>query len=169
MRTQKILALTLIFVSLAIEIAIICCKSCSRNVPMNYLLLLMFTVCEAFIFSYITAFCAGESVLMSAGMTVGMTVVLTAYACCTKTDFTTCGGLFFVLSIAMFFLVAFSTFFIFASWWYPVLSAILVVIYGFFLIYDTQLIAGSGSHGLSYDEYIIGALILYVDIMMIFF
>ena len=135
---------------------------------MNYLLLFMFTACEAFIFSFITAFYTGESVLTAAGMTAGMTVALTAYACCTKTDFTVCGSLFFVLSIGMFFLMAFSMFFTFAAWWYPVLSALLVVLYGLFLIYDTQLIAGGGSHGLSHDDYIIGAMIIYVDIMMIF-
>ena len=81
---------------------------------------------------------------MAAGMTGGMTIALTVYACTTKTDFTVCGSLFFVLSIGVFFLAAVSMFMTFAEWWYPVLSAALVVIYGLFLIYDTQMIAGGG-------------------------
>mmetsp|Transcript_9458 Transcript_9458/g.11604 ORF Transcript_9458/g.11604 Transcript_9458/m.11604 type:complete len:133 (+) Transcript_9458:289-687(+) len=131
------IAMVLMFVSFFIEIAIICCTKFSRQVPINYFALFFFTGCQAFVFGYITAFYTGESVLMAAGMTAGMTIALTAYACCTKTDFTACSGLFFVLSIGMLFLVLFSMFMSFAAWWYPVLSALLVVFYGLFLIYDT--------------------------------
>ena len=45
MREQGIIAMVLIFFSLAIEIAIICCKGCSRKVPTNYILLFVFTAC----------------------------------------------------------------------------------------------------------------------------
>ena len=48
------------------------------------------------------------------------------------------------------------------------MAAILVVFYGLFLIYDTQLIAGGKKHQLSMDDYIVGALLLYIDIMMLF-
>ena len=48
------------------------------------------------------------------------------------------------------------------------MSAIMVIIYGLYVIYDTQLIAGGGQHELSMDDYVIGAMILYVDIMMMF-
>ena len=158
----------MIFVSLVIEIAIICCKGCARRVPLNYILLLTFTVCQSFVFGVITSMYTAESVLMAAGMTLGMTFALTLYACTTKTDFTACGALFFTLSIGMMALMALSFFMTFAEWWYPVLSALLLVFYGLFLIYDTQMVLGGGKHELTYDDYIVGALILYVDIMMIF-
>lgn len=43
-----------------------------------------------------------------------------------------------------------------------------VLIFGLYLIFDTQLILGKGRHKLSIDDYVLGALILYIDIIMIF-
>ena len=168
MREQGPIAMGLIVLSIAIECAILCCKSVSRKVPTNYILLFVFTACQAFIFGVITSFYTATSVISASGMTAGMTLAITVYACTTKTDFTTCSGLFLCLSIGMLMLCCISFFFTFSAWWHPVLSAVLVVFYGLFLIYDTQLIAGGGQHALSYDDYIVGALIIYIDIMMIF-
>ena len=61
-----------------------------------------------------------------------------------------------------------STVMTFAVWWHPFISAVLVVVYGLYLVYDTQLIAGGKSHSLSYDDYIVGTLLLYIDVMMLF-
>ena len=83
---------------------------------------------------------------MAAGMTSGMTIALTVYACTTKRDFTVCGGLFFCMAMGMMLLMVFSMFMTFAAWWHPVISALMVVMYGLFLIYDTQLIAGGGQY-----------------------
>ena len=105
---------------------------------------------------------------MAGGMTAAMTVALTIYAFTTKTDFTVCGSLFFCLSIGLLLLCLFSIFMSFVTWWHPFVSALLVVFYGLYLIYDTQLIAGGKSHQISLDDYILGALLLYVDIMMLF-
>ena len=101
-------------------------------------------------------------------MTAFMTISLTIYAFTTKTDFTLCGSLFFVLAIAMMMLVLTSVFMSFVAWWHPMVAAILVIVYGLYLIYDTQLIAGGRSYEISLDDYVIGALLLYLDICMIF-
>ena len=61
-----------------------------------------------------------------------------------------------------------STFMTFATWWHPFILAVLVVVYGLYLIYDTQLITCGKSHSLSYDDYILGSLLVYIDIMLIF-
>lgn len=105
---------------------------------------------------------------MAGGMTLGMTVALTIYALFTKTDFTICSSLFFVILIAMFMLMIVSIFMSFVKWWHPVVSAFFVMVYGLYLIYDTQLIAGGRSYQLTLDDYVVGSLMLYVDIMMIF-
>ena len=80
--------------------------------------------------------------MTAAGMTAAVTIGLTYYACTTKTDFTMCGGLFFIMAMAMMSLMVVSYFLTFISWWSPFVSALLVVFYGMFLIYDTQKIAG---------------------------
>ena len=43
-----------------------------------------------------------------------------------------------------------------------------VLIYSVYLIYDTQLLAGGKRYQLSLDDYVVAALIVYLDIIMIF-
>jgi FtsH-binding integral membrane protein len=43
-----------------------------------------------------------------------------------------------------------------------------VFMYGMYLVYDTQLISGNGRYGLTLDDYIVGALILYIDVIGLF-
>ncbi len=151
-----------------IEMALICCRSVARKVPVNYILLLAFTLCEAFTFSFICSFYSVETTLYAATTTAALTLALTLYACTTKTDFTMMGGLMISICVAIFMLMIMSMFMSWVSWWTPMVSALLIVFYGLFLVYDTQLVAGGGSYSLGLDEYIVGALIIYVDIMAIF-
>ena len=115
-----------------------CCKHIARKVPINYILLLAFTVCESYMVAFICAFYTAESVMVAAAMTAGLTITLTAYAMCTKTDFTVCGGALCVIAFSVMSLMFVSIFVPFPSWWHPVLSCVLIVMYGFFLLYDTQ-------------------------------
>ena len=43
-----------------------------------------------------------------------------------------------------------------------------VLIYSIYLVMDTQLIMGGKRYAIEIDDYILGALILYTDIIMIF-
>ena len=165
---QGILAFSLFLISAIIEFVLICYRDIARRVPTNYALLAVFTLCQAFYFSFVTTFYPSENVLAAAGMTAGMTCGITAYAFNTKTDFTIMGSLFVTMSIGLLCLMMISAFMSFAAWWHPVMCALLVMFYGLYLIYDTQLIAGGGDYSLTYDEYIVGAMLIYVDIMMLF-
>ena len=169
MKGQAGLALSLFFVSFFVQCAIMCCRSVARKVPTNYILLTVFTLCQSFFFSWVVAQYTASTTLMAAGMTLGMTVALTIYALYTDTDFTICGSLFFIISVGMLMLILVSLFMSFVSWWHPFVSAILVCVYGLYLVLDTQMIAGGKSHQISMDDYVIGALLLYIDITMIFF
>lgn len=80
--------------------------------------------------------------LAAAGMTAGMTAGITAYSFNTKTDFTVMASLFVSMSIGLILLCLMSAFMTFATWWHPLLCTLMVICYGLFLIYDTQLIAG---------------------------
>jgi len=44
--------LILIFVALFVEILVICVRPLGRKVPMNYILLFIFTLCEAYLLSF---------------------------------------------------------------------------------------------------------------------
>ena len=49
-----------------------------------------------------------------------------------------------------------------------IICTIGVFLFGIYLILDTQFVMGGKRYQLSLDDYIVGALILYMDIVMIF-
>merc|ERR1711937_539999 len=91
-------------------------------------------------------------VLMAAVSTLLMTVALTLYAFTTKNDFTVCGAMLWVCTAAM---IIFGIFISFTDnkMAMCIYNCFGVMIYGFYLIYDTQLIAGGKMHELDYDDY----------------
>jgi hypothetical protein len=47
------------------------------------------------------------------------------------------------------------------KWIYILVASVLILLVSIFMIYDTQMIANGKKYGLSYDDYIIAALLLY--------
>jgi len=153
--------------SFIISIALSCCPHIGRKVPTNYILLTIFTLCEGYIVSYVCGMSSPKIVFMAAIMTLGITVSLTLYAMTTKEDFTYCGGMLFICAMAML-LVGLFLMFTNNPVAHIIYSAFGVVLYGIYLIYDTQLIMGNKQHELTVDDYILGALFIYLDIILIF-
>ena len=56
MQGHGILAFTLFLFSAVIQIVLICNREIARRVPVNYSLLTIFTICQAFYFAFITTF-----------------------------------------------------------------------------------------------------------------
>ena len=108
-----------------------------------------------------------NAVIAAATLTLAVTIGLTIYAWTTKRDFTTMGGCLVSIVVAVIFFsiaIAFTA----NSYLNMILVLIVIVIYGIYIVYDTQLIAGGRYAELSYDDYIIGALLLYIDIIGLF-
>ena len=107
-------------------------------------------------------------VVTAAFMTASLVIALTLYAIFTKTDFTACGGTLTVmgttllqLAFIMFFLGLKSDF---------IYNIIGVFFFGLYLVYDTQLIVGESrrKYSINKEDYILGAMLLYMDIIRIF-
>jgi len=105
-----------------------------------------------------------QIVMVAAFATAGMTIGITCYAYTTKSDFTIFGPLLFVIG----FTLAFASLFFF-FWWgramHIVWCIIGVILFSFYLLFDTQLIMGGKRYEIEIDDYIIGAIILYTDII----
>ena len=153
--------------SIVLNCVLICIRSVARSVPINYILLFAFTFCQGYMVASICAMTSPQIVLAAAFMTAAITISLTIYAWTTKTDFTVLGGMFFILGAALFMLGIFCLFVKYNAL-HMVYCSIAVVLFGLYLVFDTQLIVGGKRHKLDIDEYIVGALILYADIIMIF-
>lgn len=170
-------AMTLMWICVAltliIAIALSCYTKVARTVPTNYILLGLFTVCEAYLVGFVATAYSFQDVILAAILTAALTITLTVYACTTKTDFTMCGGLLWILGWGI---LAIGILAIFITWGdsqaYNIVTCVICVlaicVYGIYLIYDTQLIMGGHRYQLTLDDYIIGALALYIDIIVLF-
>lgn len=114
--------------------------------------------------SFITGLTDPVTVLIAGGLTAAITISLTIYAFTTKTDFTTCGGFLFVC-VTVLIIGGIIGIFIKNRWLKLILSILGVLIFGLYLIFDTQLLTGENKHAFSIDDYIIAAMFLYIDII----
>ena len=87
------------FLSIGIMLLLVCTKL-AQKVPINYILLITFTILESIMVSYTTIYFEPLSVLACAGVTMVVVFGLTMYACFTKTDVTLMGG--FLLSCSIY-------------------------------------------------------------------
>ena len=161
----------LLWVSIVLTIVLMyalgCYKEIARKVPLNYILLLIFTLAESYVVSFISSQYDKDTVLMAGAMTVGIVIALTLYAIFTKTDFTGCGPILLVCVVALILGGILSIFF-YNKWLNLILSVIGVIVFGIYLVMDTQLVIGKNSKAYSIDDYIMAAMNLYIDIIQIF-
>jgi len=162
-----------IFGSLATICSIMCCRDTLRQYPTNYVILFIFTACEGVLVGYASMMYTWQSVLVAAGVTAFIFVALTLYACFTKTDFTGFGPYLFAFMLAlvgMGFVI--SIFSLFGLSFKPLIMLYNfcgVLLFSFYIIFDTQLIMG-GSHEVQFtiDDYCFASLSLYLDIINLF-
>ncbi|KRX05257.1 hypothetical protein PPERSA_00558 [Pseudocohnilembus persalinus] len=162
----------------ATTIILVCFREQARKVPNNYIWLFIFTLCLSLLVSSICSHYAWtqegikniqgqQIVLQAAGLTLFVTLSLTLFAFYTDKDYTVFGAGLFLSFVSIFF---FGIFAILSGaqlmiTLYLILS---VLIYGFYLIFDTQLLMDRKSLHLDIDDYILGAVFIYTDIIMLF-
>jgi len=92
--------------------ALFCFKQLARRVPTNYILMFLFTFCEAYLVAFICAAVDDpETVMIAIFMTAGIVASLSIYAIVTKTDFTAWAGMLFVVGAAFILFGLFSSLF----------------------------------------------------------
>ena len=149
------------------EIPILCCTHVAQKVPTNYILLFLFTLFESFLVAFTTTFYEPKSVLICVCLTLAVVIGLTLFSIFTKTDMTVFGGLLTCFCIILFFLTNIGIFFR-SELYQTFINACGVLLFSLYLIYDTQIVIGKNKHLLKTDGYIIGALIIYIDIVSLF-
>jgi FtsH-binding integral membrane protein len=150
------------------ELVLICIPNFARTVPRNYICLFVFTFFESMVVSYI---CVSVNdpflVFVAAVMTCAIVGALTAYAFLTKSDFSAFGSVIWTFLAALLIMglmmIIFRSRLMHIMYW-----AVAVFIFGFVLIVDTQMIKGGGQYSMSEEDYIIAALMIYLDIVTIF-
>jgi FtsH-binding integral membrane protein len=156
-----------LIMTIALPCVIVCFQSAMRSYPYNYLVLGGFTISESYIVSFICGYTNPRFVFMAAFMTFALVISLTVYAMTTKTDFTTQGGLLFILGCGFFMFCIFGMF-TNNKIFHVILCCLGIILFGFYLLYDTQLILGNRDNELEIDDYILAAFMLYTDIIYLF-
>ena len=134
------LFITACILAFMVEIAIFCCSAPSRKVPINYICLFTFVLCESIMVAYCCSSVAEQNgktvVFIAAGMTACIVAVLTAYAFITKSDFTTCMGALWVIISIFFIFGIFALIFRHDSTIQIIYCSMGVMIFGLYLVID---------------------------------
>ncbi|XP_030384589.1 protein lifeguard 3 isoform X2 [Scaptodrosophila lebanonensis] len=149
-------------------IALVCCIKVARSVPCNYILLIIFTIASAIVTSYTALRFAPIQVLTALGATIVVVIFLGLFAAFAPCDFTGCGLLICVLVMGLF-VMCIVGIFVRTRTMMWIIAVAGVIIFSLVLIFDLQLMIG-GKHKNQYSEedYVIAALSIYVDIIMLF-
>lgn len=151
---------------IAILLLLVCGKNLARKVPLNYFLLFFWTLFEAYMLMYASAYYDYQTVLSAIGITIGLSIGLTVFACFSKINFSYWGSFATGLLMMMLMMIMFG--FLFSQWLKVIFCTIGVFVFSLYILYDTYLILGKFSERYEIDDYIIGALNIYMDIVNLF-
>uniref|UniRef100_A0A3Q0S4I3 Transmembrane BAX inhibitor motif containing 1 n=1 Tax=Amphilophus citrinellus TaxID=61819 RepID=A0A3Q0S4I3_AMPCI len=146
---------------------LICCKEPRRRFPWNLVLLGVFVS----IVYYTKHYYETKAVFIAMGVTALVCVAVTVFCFQTKVDFTSCGGFICIAAVLLMIIgivTAIVLSFQYVPWLHMLYAAIGAIVYTLFLTYNTQLLIGNRELAISPEEYVYGALSLYVDIVHIF-
>ena len=155
------------FISLLCILLPICIPMIYQKVPMNYIILTIFTLSYSWMIAAVTCRYTISSVMLALFLTFITVVTLSIYAWKTKDDFTVVGG---TLSVCLVLLIFISIFYLFLplDLFYIILVYGSLVLFSIYLIYDTQLLIGKGKVKFSEDDYILAAINIYLDVIILF-
>uniref|UniRef100_A0A9J8B2S2 Transmembrane BAX inhibitor motif containing 1b n=1 Tax=Cyprinus carpio carpio TaxID=630221 RepID=A0A9J8B2S2_CYPCA len=145
-------------VYLVTYLMLVCCEGPRRRHPWNLILLFIFTLTLSYMTGTISSYFDTKAVFLALGITAIVCIIVTIFCFQTKVDFTSCTGLLCALCVVLL-----------------VIGIITSIVLSFqyvseatFLAYHTQLLIGNRENTISPEEYVFGALSLYVDIVQIF-
>ncbi|XP_066564536.1 protein lifeguard 2 isoform X1 [Amia ocellicauda] len=148
-----------------------CCSGPRRQFPWNLILLAVFTLSLSYMTGMLSSYYNTKSVLLCLGITALVCLSITIFSFQTKFDFTSCQGVLFALVMVMFFsgiILAVVLPFGYVPWLQALYAVLGAILFTMFLAFDTQLLMGNRRYAMSPEEYIFGALNIYLDIIYIF-
>jgi len=164
-------------VFVATYIILACIPAARRSYTWNFICLLIFTLALSYMTGTICSFYSNTIVLYAMAITAAVTLAISLFAIQTRIDFTMCFGLLFALVMVLFFFgwACLITWLIVGDNFatdvmYCVYGGLAALVISLILIFDTQRVVGGKNRKfqLSPEEYITGALQLYIDIVYLF-
>lgn len=136
----------------------------SREVPTNFILLALFTLCESILVGTIVTFYDVSVVIEAFVLTCGVTVALTLYTMQSKRDFSSWGAALFSVLWLLILTGLMQAFFFQSEVMDRAMGFAGAIVFSLFIIFDTHMIM----HKVSPEEYIHASINLYLDIINLF-
>lgn len=151
---------------------LVCVESARRSFPTNFFLLTLLTAAYGLMAAILSSRYETVTVLSAFAATGAACFVVMLLAKFSPFDMTTCGCGLCILGI-IHLIVSIVLILVLVPMGYASLASLIVGCLGAFLVslylmYDLQLIMGGRSQELSPEEYILGAVMLYIDIINLF-
>lgn len=162
--TMSYLCLIISFVCILLPI---CSPNIYRSVPTNYIVLIIFTCAYSWDVAAITCRYTPSSVLSCLFLTFVVVITLTIYAWKTQDDFSVMGGTLLVSLVLLIFSSLILMIFPIPLF-YMIIQFASLILFSIYLIYDTQLLCGKGRVKFSEDDYILAAINIYLDVIILF-
>lgn len=163
--------LWLIYICLILNIvaliSLVCFRSVCKKVPQNYILLFTFTAGESYIISFACGQTKPEIVLQAVGLTSLLVFSLVIYAIKTRKDITLKITFFIYAPIALLALIIVAALFQ-SELLSMFISLLIIAVFSAYLVFDVQRLQGNKKFKYDLDDYIIAALDIYMDIVIIF-
>jgi len=158
-----------VFTSMIGSFILLMATLCYRHkAPVNMLLLALFTLCESYCVGIICTSNAASgmasTVIEAFALTSVLFLSLIAFTMFSKIDFDFLGPVLFVVLMAFFWWGFFGVVFFNSFAFSQIYALIGVIIFSLFVVYDVHTIMKN----LSFDEYILGAINLYLDFINLF-
>uniref|UniRef100_A0A8C6Y115 Transmembrane BAX inhibitor motif containing 1 n=1 Tax=Naja naja TaxID=35670 RepID=A0A8C6Y115_NAJNA len=158
-------------VFLVTYLVLVCCEGPRRRFPWNLILLSVFTLAMGFMTGTIASMHETKAVILAMVITTVITITVTVFSFQTKVDLTTWTGFFCILAIVLLVTSIITTIILvnnYIYWVHMLYSAICAIVFTLFLAYDTQLLLGNKRFSISPEDYVYGAIQIYVDVIYIF-
>lgn len=166
---------TLLLVSclvvLTVSIAIFCFTKMGKLFPLNFILLIIYTMAMSVAAATFSCLYNTYVVLSAFGATTAICSTISFIACMPCLDITGLGVYWWVAFLVLLLYGAVGlilSLFTNVSTMFLVYGFLVTIFIAFYLLYDTQLILGGKRYEISSEEYILGAISLYTDIITIF-
>uniref|UniRef100_A0A914HHK1 Uncharacterized protein n=1 Tax=Globodera rostochiensis TaxID=31243 RepID=A0A914HHK1_GLORO len=156
---------------LVVYFALMCCDGVRRSFPTNLICTGILTLSIGFVTMVITAYYSVESVVMAAAITTVSCAGIALFALVTKRDITSMLGFVLIATMVLMlfgFMVIMSSFFFHSRILHIVYASLGALLFMFYLAIDIQMIMGGRKYEISPEEHIFAAIILFMDIIQIF-
>ena len=165
----KSTALYIIFSIATIVLVLLplCIRDAFTRVPLNYIILTLFTISYSYLIAVLTCLYTPQSVLTTLFLTLVIVGSLVLYAMKTKEDFSTMGGMLCVFLVLLI-LSSLILILIPIPFLYLIYNILGLILFSFYLIFDVQLLVGDRKNKFTEDDYILAAMNIYLDIVYIF-